>query len=231
MPNAVLQRWRRRGFVGPRYAGWLGKLRLLLQHTLYRTDVVLVAEPSDPLLSVAAGERLALRRIQTWNAFTPFASELDAGFHPGYGKAWQAVFGWGETLVVALQGERLAGFGWLQTGTRDGVPCPYGRVFEGEYRILRVGVLPAFRRQAINTRFYAQLLEELFAAGAKRVYIDCTKDNLPSLRAQIRAGFRPVGELRVAGVLLGGSASWWQPLTLDPALRELGPGQPAQSTR
>ena len=76
-----------------------------------------------------------------------------------------------------------------------------------------------FRRHGVNTRFYQQVLKELFARGASRVWIDCTKDNWPSLKAQLRAGFRPIGEIAVCGLLLGGRAIWWRPARLPPLLQ------------
>jgi RimJ/RimL family protein N-acetyltransferase len=80
----------------------------------------------------------------------------------------------------------------------------------GEFRILRVGVLPAYRRQGINAGFYALLLRKLFSEGARRVYIDSSRNNVASLRAQRRAGFRTVGEILVRGRLLGSGVIRWR---------------------
>ncbi|MEO8193706.1 MAG: GNAT family N-acetyltransferase [Gemmatimonadales bacterium] len=220
MGDRILGRWKHRGFVGERYEGLSGRLRFLWQHFVIRTDFVLVAERDNPLLRVSPEQTLELIRVNDWAAFAPFSAELDAAYHPGYAEAWRRIFAWGESLVIARDGGRVAGFGWLQTGTPDGINCPYAKVFAGEYRVLRVGVLPGFRRRSVNTRFYAQLLERLFSEGGKRVYVDCAKDNLPSLRAQVKAGFRPVGEIRIVGELLGGRASWWRPLALPDEIRK-----------
>ena len=210
MLEKLIGAWRNRGFVGPRYEGPVGRLRFLWHRLVVRTDVVLVAERGEVRPPAPPRPELALQWAESWDAFAPWAAELDSAYHPGYAKKWREIFDWGERVALVLSGGRLAGFGWIQTGTPDGVACSYGRVFAGEFRVLRVGVLPDFRRQGINTWFYARLLEELFSRGATRVYVDCDEDNAPSLRAQIAAGFRPIGALRVAGLLFGGSASWWR---------------------
>jgi RimJ/RimL family protein N-acetyltransferase len=202
-------RFARRGFVGPRYEGIVGRLRFLLQELVAHVEVVLIAEP-DARTSVEPSDvDMDLIFLQTWDQFAAYEPEIAAAYYPGYADRWKDAFESGEQLILACVNGRVAGFGWLQTGTPEGVPCHYTRVLPDEYRILRVGVLPAFRRRGVNTSFYMLLLRVLAQRGARRVYIDCNKDNVPSLKAQMRAGFRPIGEIRVPGRLFPGAAVRW----------------------
>jgi ribosomal protein S18 acetylase RimI-like enzyme len=68
----------------------------------------------------------------------------------GYAARWRDALSWGEELVLALRDGRVAGFGWVQVGTPEGVGCHYATMLAGEFRVLRVGVLPACRRQGVN---------------------------------------------------------------------------------
>lgn len=201
--GSLLDRLRTRGFVGPAYSGLLGKARFAFEEFVARREVVLVVEPEGFTDSDAPTAGIDLVSVNSWQALAPFADELDAGYHAGYVAKWRAPFDRGEKLFLALRSGRVAGFGWLQTGTSEGVRCHYGLIKLGEFRILRVGVLPSFRRQGVNVAFYSLLLRELFSHGARRVYIDSSRNNIPSLRAQRRAGFRPLREILVRGRLFG----------------------------
>lgn len=206
--SRFFDRWRRRGFTGPRYSGVGGRLRFLYQHFVGRTDIVLVARSEDVRPRIEKPQGLTVRLITRWEDFSPFAAAIDAEYHAGYAGAWQRNFGWGEQLALALLDDQVAGFGWVQFGAPEGRPCDYALLWEQDRRVLRVGVLPSQRGRGVNTRFYALLLDQLFAAGAVRILIDCARDNIPSLRAQIKAGFRPIASLRVRSDLLGGGVAW-----------------------
>ena len=170
-----------------------------------RTDVLLVATPDTVAQATSElNPAVSLRLVENSADFARFVSEFDAGYYPGYTASWQAIWGWGETLALALVNDRVAGFGWLQTGVPGGFGCPYACLFPGEFRVVRVGVLPSYRGRGVNTTFYHLLLRHLFSQRVSRVYIDCAKDNLPSLKAQLRAGFQPIGEMTVLGPMLGG---------------------------
>lgn len=192
-----------RGFVGPAYSGLLGKARFVFEELVARRETVLVAEAEDLTTNDAPTAGIDLVSVNSWEALAPYVREIDAGYHPGYVARWRAAFDRGEKLFLALRDRQVAGFGWLQTGTSAGVVCHYALIKSGEFRILRVGVLPAFRRQGVNMAFYSLLLRKLFSEGARRVYIDSSSNNTPSLRAQRRAGFRPLREILVVGRLFG----------------------------
>lgn len=205
--GSLLDRIRSRGFVGPAYSGLLGKARFAFEEFVARREVILVADRDSLNNEEHNAAGISLLRVDTWDGLTPFADEIDAGYHSGYAARWRAPFRSGETLFLARRGDRVVGFGWVQTGTAAGLACHYGLIRLGEFRILRVGVLPAFRRQGINVAFYSLLLRQLFSDGAERVYVDSSRNNVPSIRAQRRAGFRPLREIIVRGRLLGNSVT------------------------
>jgi GNAT superfamily N-acetyltransferase len=204
----LFDRWRRRGFVGPRYEGIIGRLRFLYQHFVTRTDIVLLARSDVWTPQIGQPSELVLQWIDRWEDLTPYAPALDAEYFEGFTRGWQPIFGWGEKLALAMLDDRVAGFGWVQTGSAEGLFCEYTLLWEGDRRVLRVGVLPSQRGRGVNTRFYSLLLDQLFSSGAGRVLIDCTVDNVPSLRAQMKAGFRPIGALHIRGAALGSGVVW-----------------------
>lgn len=206
----IVHRFRTRGLVGPAYRGVVGKARLAFEELVARREVVLVAEPANLADDTAETARLELLFVRSFTELAKHADEIDAAYHAGYTARWRAAFDRGEELVLGLRDGRVAGFGWVQTGTEGGIRCHYRVIKSGEVRILRVGVLPSFRRRGVNTAFYVLLLKELFSRGARRIFIDCSSNNLPSLRAQLRAGFRPVATILVRGSLLGGGVMRWQ---------------------
>lgn len=213
MHSDWIARFRNRGFVGPRYTGIVGKLRLLHQHWLVRTDVVLIATPEGKNRPPKeANPSVSLLLVKEYVNFEQYIPEFESEYYPGYASTWRHLFEWGETLALALLNGRVAGFGWLQEGTPEGLRCYYGCLFANEYRVLRVGVLPSYRRRGVNTTFYVLLLRHLFRSGVTRVYVDCNKDNIPSLKAQIRGGFRPIGEITVLP-LLDRHFIRWKPLS------------------
>jgi ribosomal protein S18 acetylase RimI-like enzyme len=184
-------------------------VRQAYQALFTRREVILIAERDDASAPTGDDVPLTLRIVRSHPELEPWAAVVDAAYHPGYAEAWRAPLEWGEQLVLATVGEEVLGFGWLQVGTKDGLGCYYGKTFLDEYRVLRVGVLPAFRRRGVNRSFYRHLLRDLFSRGARRVYVDCARDNIPSLKAQLAAGFRPVAEIEVRGPILGENFVRW----------------------
>lgn len=219
--------------MGPYYAGVRGKLRFLRECSLWRKEIVFVAEPEGfGRAPRPAGPALELHPVREFANLEPFRSDLDTAYYPGYVEAFRAPFSWGEEAVLGLVDGRVASFAWMQFGTPDGFPTYYGRLFPGEARILRVGVAPAFRRGGVNTRMIHRLLERLFSGGVTRVYIECFLHNLPSVRTFLRTGFRPVGVLTVLPFPPGGSFVRWGPeRAVAEALRELGIEPPGEGLR
>lgn len=213
----------RKGFVGPYYAGARGKLRFLLESTVARQEIIFVASPESFAAAPSpSGPPLELHPIRTFSDFDPFRAEVEAEFYPGYTDSWRDPFTWGEEAVIGTVEGRTASYNWMQFGTREGFPTYYGRMFDNEARILRGGVLPSSRRGGLNTLMKYRLLERFFASGVARVYAECYKYNLPSVRTLLRIGFRPVGLLSIVELPgLRGFVRWEPTEELHRVLREI----------
>lgn len=197
-PLGLLARLRRKGFEGPFYSGVQGKIRFLIESTVARSELIFVANPgSFAAVASPASPAIELHGVRSFAELGGFGASLEAEYYPGYLEALRAPFTWGEEAVVATMEGTPAGIAWLQFGTVDGFPSYYGRMFKGEARVLRVGVVPSFRRRGINTAMLHGVLAQLFAAGTVRVYIECYKYNLPSVRTFLRVGFRLAGVITV----------------------------------
>jgi ribosomal protein S18 acetylase RimI-like enzyme len=204
---------RKKGFVGPYYAGLCGKLRFLVESTVYRKELVFVATP-DTFRTVPRPRDpgLELHPIRAFADLEPFRSGLDSEYYPGYTEAFRGPFTWGEQAVIGTLAGKVACYSWMQFGTPKGFPTYYGRIFEREARILRVGVAPSYRRLGLSTLMNYRLLERFFQGGCTRVYIECYKYNLPSVRTFLKIGFRPVGVLTVIEVPLARGFVRWAPV-------------------
>ena len=213
MLRTVIDRIAKRGFEGPFYAGVRGKARFLFESVVGRTELVFAATPQTfEKVEVSDTERLQLQTVSDFKELAPFRDALASEYYPGYLNRWRAPFTWGERAVLGTVDGRLASFAWIQCGTADGFPIYYGRLLQHEARILRVGVLPSSRRQGLSTLMLYSLLARLFTSGTKRVYIECHKYNLPSVRSFLRAGFRPIGAITVLEIPAIRGFVRWKPL-------------------
>ncbi len=224
MIRDAVTRLRTRGFDGPFYQGFRGKLRFVAESTVARTEFLFLCTPgSFAAASRPSGPPLELHPIDLFEDLEPFRAGLEAEYHPGYVDRWRAPFTWGERAVVGTVEGKVACYNWMQFGTREGFPTYWGRLFEGDNRLLRGGVVPSFRRFGLNTLMKHRLLEEFFESGVTRVYIESYKYNIPSVRTFLKIGFYPVGLLRV--VELGQARSFVKWLPIEQAyaeFRELG---------
>jgi RimJ/RimL family protein N-acetyltransferase len=204
----LYSRYRYRGFVGPKYPGWVGKARLLAQEWLGHREVVLFAEPErwSPTTDVNHDVR-----IEVFTDFEDTCQHLEAvekAYARDMAAQWQAHFSWGHWLVLAFVGTDVAAFVWIQSGNqRD--RCYYMQLQEGEYRLVNGGVLPQYRGQRVHTSRHVLLLKYLFGIGARRVYIDAFEDNVYSWRGQLAAGYREFGRIVVARSLSGKKYARW----------------------
>ena len=62
---------------------------------------------------------------------------------------------------------------------------------EGE--ILRIGVLPAFRRQGIGETVWARMLAQLQSRGVEKVFLEVRASNEPAKALYGKLGFQQVG--------------------------------------
>jgi RimJ/RimL family protein N-acetyltransferase len=202
MPLArMLDRFRSMGFEGPYYRGVRGKARFLFESIAWRTEFVFEGtRESVALVRPPPPAHLVLTTVTSFAELEIFRSELDTEFYAGYIEAWRNPFTWGERAVIGTVGSRIAAFAWVQRGTAKGFPTYYGRLFEQDARILRVGVVPTFRRQGLNSAMMRGLLDRLLAEGCRRVFAESHKYNLPSVRTFLKVGFRAVGAIRVVAV-------------------------------
>jgi GNAT superfamily N-acetyltransferase len=198
MITQLARRFRHSGFVGPRYKGVFGRARFFAESVFGRREILFVATPSTFVPARMAGDsELHLHPITKFEDLAPFREEFDRAFYPGYIDRWRAPFTWGEQAVVGTIDGRVVSYNWIQRGTIAGFPTYYGRLFQDEARVLRGGVLPAYRGRGINRVMKSYLLAELFDDGANRVYGECYAGNVPSIRSLLGIGFKPFALITV----------------------------------
>lgn len=220
----LLARFQRAGFAGPFYRGFRGKARFLFESLAWRTEFVFLAtRKSFAKVPRPKPAKFALTHVASFAELEKYRSQLDIEYYPGYLDGWRRPFTWGEQAAIGTMDGRIAAFAWTQRGTPDGYPTYYGRLFEADARILRVGVVPTFRGQGLNSSMMHQLLGHLIEEGFQRVFAESHKYNLPSVRTFLRVGFRIVGAITV--LTLPGEkhfVSWMSPDDIGPHLDELG---------
>jgi GNAT superfamily N-acetyltransferase len=204
------RRLRSMGFEGPAYRGVRGKLRFVLESTLWREEIVFVAtRESFEAAGDAPGPTVELVAIAGFEELAPFAAQLEGHYYPGYLERWRGPFSWGERAVLALLDGEVAAYNFYQTGTAAGAPTYWGRLLADDMRTLRAAVMPPFRRRGVNRMMKRKLLRTFFESGKTRVYAECYRNNVPSARSFIAAGYKPIGELKVIeGVPLRNFVRW-----------------------
>jgi GNAT superfamily N-acetyltransferase len=220
---SLLARFQKMGFEGPFYRGIRGKARFLFESIAWRTEFIF-AGTRESFASVRppGPTQLVLTPITSFAELEIFRSQLEAEYYHGYLEAWRSPFTWGEEVVIGTMDGRIAAFAWVQRGTAEGFPTYYGRLFERDARILRVGVVPRFRRRGLNSAMMHVLLERLLAEGFRRVFAESHKYNLPSVRTFLRVGFRPVGSITVLTLPLEREfVRWSSAADIESHLREL----------
>lgn len=194
----LFRKARHKGFIGPHYAGWSGKVRFVVESLVGRDEIILTVEPAT--LAQSAGDRapdLVLHHARCFDDLLPFSEAFDRAYYRGYIHRWRAPFTWGERAVIGTVGGQVACYNWVQEGTPEGFPTYYGPLFGDEARVLRAGVLPAFRNAGLNRLMKVRILTELFDRGVRRVFAEVYLRNLPSMRSLRSVGFRPIGLITV----------------------------------
>jgi hypothetical protein len=212
MIRALFDRLAKRGFQGPFYSGVAGKARFVFESVVGRTDLVFAASPKTVTGTVANARRLRLDTVSSFRELEKFRATLDTNYHPGYVDRWRAPFTWGEHAAIGTIDGQLVSFAWIQYGSPNGFPTYYGRLLQNEARILRLGVLPSNRRLGLSGITLSLLLQSLFGSGIERAYIECHKNNLPSVRSFLSAGFRPIGAITVIELPAIRGFVRWKPL-------------------
>ena len=228
--RALLKRIKGAGFEGPFYRGIRGKARFIFETLAWRTEFIFVGT-EESLVSARVSQQLALslRPITSFSALEHFRAELESEYYPGFVDKWRAPFTWGEQVVLGTIENRVAGFAWVQLGTAEGFPTYYRRLYTGEARILRVGVVPTFRRRGVNTTMMRELLRSLLMQGVERVFAESHKFNVPSVRTFLNAGFRPMGAIKVVSLPGRSERVRWLPDSMIAQhLADLGLGEPVR---
>lgn len=191
----------RKGFVGPKYRGVVGKIRFAAESLVARRELVFVLHPQDFWDSVVSEPtHIDVVTVSAFSELEEFRARIEERWYPGIIESWRGPWSWGERLYLGLEDGQPISFNWLQLGTAAGAPVYWGRVFQGEYRILRGGVASEHRGKGTNTQMKREILRQLFVAGATRVYAECYEGNVPSIRTLRSLGFRLTGRLHVLGL-------------------------------
>ena len=193
----ISRKFKNKGFVGPRYSGLRGKLRLLLQDRLTHIERIMVATPDtfQPELSKLNSE-VSLELVNCYEDAAQYRTAFEKAYYRDVTRHWSAYFEWGDILSLAIFHGKVVGFGWIQSGERI-TKSYYGPLDTTEYRVYRAGVFPDVRRQRVQASRHKLVLEHLFSEGATRVFVDVFEDNIPNIKALHYAGFRDHGRIRV----------------------------------
>lgn len=203
----------RKGFVGPRYRGLPGKIRFGYESFVARRELVFLMDPGD-LVESRSLDTISLEVIEVadMEGLEVYRADLEARWYPGLLEGWKGPFDWGERLFLGLHEGGPIAFTWVQVGLREGAPVYWGRVFDGEYRILRVGTAPEWRGRGASTGLLAVVLKSLLSAGASRVYVECYEGNIPSVKTMEGLGFRRFGRIEVLEIPGLRNFVRWRPL-------------------
>jgi GNAT superfamily N-acetyltransferase len=221
---SMLARFQKMGFEGPFYSGLVGKARFIFESIAWRTEFVFIGtRESFAAARPLPGPDLEIATITAFHDLEPFRTELEAEYYPGYLDTWRRPFTWGEQVMIGVIANRIAGFAWVQRGHAGGSPTYYGCLFENEARVLRVGVVPSFRRQGVNSKMMRGILEQLLQDGFDRVFAESHKYNLPSVRTFLKVGFRTLSAITVVNIPREGEfIRWCDPADTGSHLRTLG---------
>ena len=198
-----------KGFIGPKYKGVYGKLKLFMQAWAGHVEIVSFAEKETWKMNLEGLNPLVrIEVIEQFDESKKYLEEMSRAYHRDFRSDWERFFSWGQILCVALLGGELASFGWMQDG-RKRAKCHYIRLSPGEYRLTRAGVLPGFRNQNVHATRHSLLLTRLFANGATRVYVDAFADNEYSWKGHFSAGYQELGRIFVKKTITGKEYVRW----------------------
>jgi len=205
----LYSRYKMKGFIGPKYKGVYGKLKLFMQAWAGHVEIVSFAEKETWKMNLEGLNPLVrIEVIEQFDESKKYLEEMSRAYHRDFRSDWERFFSWGQILCVALLGGELASFGWMQDG-RKRAKCHYIRLSPGEYRLTRAGVLPGFRNQHVHATRHTLLLSHLFKNGATRVYVDAFVDNEYSWKGHFSAGYQEVGRVFVKRTITGKEYVRW----------------------
>lgn len=134
---------------------------------------------------------------------------LNSMVHPADLARFYSLFDRGSTAFVAFQNSEAVGYGWISPAIDPAVHRVPAPLCPGDACLHDLFVSPAHRRQGIGLALISHRLRFLHDHGYRRAIAVVRKDNLPSLRANKNAGYRRIGEMTHARLLL------WDRLSYD----------------
>lgn len=207
----LIKKYRYKGYVGPKYHGVVGKIKLLMQGFLGHTEVVVYAEPSfwkSNFSDIDIKNSFMNKLVRTYEESLPYLAILEEAYYIGFTKMWQSYFKQGQLLCLTFLHYKLAYFMWIQVGSQLG-KCFYSPLKEKEYRLLRGGTLPEMRNKKALICGQIICLEHLFKNGVSRVYTEAYEDNIYSRKGHRAVGFREFGRVFVRKTLTGKTYIRW----------------------
>jgi RimJ/RimL family protein N-acetyltransferase len=191
-----LQSIKHRGYVGPRYDGLYGKIRQFFDSKFGHYEIISYAEPEWWQPSLEPDPNISISPISSFSDAKVFLPIMQNAYHRSFENRWISYFSRGQFLVISFYLNELSSFIWLQDGNR-GTKSHYINLQPNEYRAMRGGVLPQFRAKGIHTMRHILLIDHLFSIGARRVFTDAYEENIYSIRAHRKAGYRQFGRIHV----------------------------------
>ncbi len=162
-------------------APWL--LEILREQEFRQTNTVVSYEKLQDTPLVAGNPSVRVRPLRTTDLDA--VAELDAASFPVLWRyprpMLEAALQPLARLTVAELDRRLVGY---QLSTQEG----------REGQIVRLAVLPQYRRQGIGSRLLADSLDTLRRGRVRRVTLNTQADNLPAQKLYERFGFEATGE-------------------------------------
>jgi len=200
----------------------LMELGRTLSRILYlRGEYVIMANDlSGLILLPGPGPDLVVRRVETREELDGLRSIASLADLSRYCR----MFDHGSSVFIALQNDQPVGYGWISQMVDRSVHGVQPPLRPGDVCLHDLFVSPAHRRQGIGQMLIAHRLRFLRDNGYRRAIIAVKKDNIPSLEANRKTGYVPVGEMSHTRFL------FWDRLThnvLGP--RELRPAKPGFS--
>ena len=197
-----INKYKHKGFVGPKYKGWGGKIKLFFQDNFIHNEIIHIAEPHDYRFNEEkVNPDVVLKIINEYNECSEYIARFEDAYYKGYTKNWGKYFKWGDKLGLVLVNDKVFGFSWFHSGIsiKKTHYIPFQKY---DYRVLRGGVFPDVRRFKINTTRHVLFLKYLFEIGAKRVFTDVFEDNIPSIKSLRYAGYKYWGTIQVLNIPL-----------------------------
>lgn len=175
------------GEVGVQLAYYVGEapwlLEVLTRQGFRRTNTVVSYEKVQEGPTLAGNPAVRIRPARPGDL--PVAAEIDAA---SFAPLWRYSL---PMLQTAMQGQARLTIAELSRRPVGYAVCAQ----EGNAgQVVRLAVLPEFRRQAIGSRLLADALTTFMRRRVRRVALNTQGDNVPAQKLYEKFGFRSAGE-------------------------------------